>query len=163
MPNLILTSRAPLVRVLGFWLGLIIVVAGCSGGPDRSAVIERFQQANPDVELTDDQAACAVDRLSDRYGLDGVADHLDAAEIDDGFIDDQFRDMFACGVTGDVETQLTELLVASGVETGEAPCVAEALALELDDDGIDVLLSGVITDDFADQFESAMAQCGAIG
>jgi hypothetical protein len=40
--------------------------------------------------------------------------------------------------------------------------VADALVVDLDDDDIDVLLSGEITDAFFEKFFAAMDGCGAI-
>ena len=103
-----------------------------------------------------------VDRLVDRYGLDGLEEQLGADEPDDSFVEAQFRDMFACGIEGDVRTQIVDQLRANGVDEADAPCVADALVGDLDDADIDVLLSGQITDEFFAKFFAAMDRCGAV-
>jgi hypothetical protein len=137
-----------------------LAVAACGQGFDREAAIGSFRAANP--EATAGEADCVVDRLIGRYGIDGLADELEGADSSDDFTDAQFRDMFACGVEGDVADQLTAQLEANGVEAADAPCVADRLTAELDDDDIDVLLSGEITERFMTRFVTAMEGCGAI-
>jgi hypothetical protein len=154
-------SRSTTVVCLPVVLGLAIFGAGCGQGFDRDAAIDSFQQANPDASGT--QAACVVDRQIDRFGLDGLADQLDTDPPTDEFVDIQFRDMFACGMDGDVEEQLVELLQDSGVDAEAAPCVATEIVAELDDEDIDVLVSGDITDTFMSKFIAAMTECGAAG
>jgi len=133
---------------------------GCGEGFDREAAVDSFMRANP--EATNAQAGCVIDRQIDRYGLDGLATELEAEQASDDFIDIQFRDMFACGIDGDVEEQLVEQLLASGVEPGAVDCVAERIVDELGDDDIDVLVSGEITEDFMTTFIAAMEGCGAV-
>ncbi len=142
-------------------VGPALTVAACGQGFDRETAIDSFRRANPDV--TEGEAECVIDRQIDRYGLDGLATELEAEPESDEFVDIQFRDMFACGVDGDVEAQLLEQLEASGVAAEDSPCVARALTDGLDDEGIDVLLSGEITEDFMATFVAAMEGCGAGG
>lgn len=142
---------------------LLLLLAGCGDGGDqfdRDAAVVSFSQANP--EATEAQAACVVDRLVDRYGLDGLEQELEADEQSDEFVEVQFRDMFACGMEGDVRDQIIEQLEANDVAPADAPCVANELVADLTDGDIDVLLSGEITDDFFAKFISAMEACGAI-
>ncbi|MGH1490462.1 MAG: hypothetical protein ACRBK7_13920 [Acidimicrobiales bacterium] len=138
------------------------LVAGCGQAEafDRAAAIESFSNANP--VATPEQSECVVDRLVDRYGLEGLRDELDAEPQDQAFSNAQFRDMFACSMDGDVRDQIDEQLQANGVAAKDAPCVADAMVDELTDDDFDVLLSGEITDDFFSKFVSAMEECGAI-
>lgn len=154
-------SRSTTVVALPVALTLLVLGAGCGQGFDRAAATDSFQQANP--EATSTQAGCVVDRQIDRFGLDGLADQLEAEPPSDEFVDMQFRDMFACGMDGDVEQQLVELLRDSGVDTSTAPCVATQIVEELDDQDIDVLVSGDITDAFMTKFVAAMTDCGAAG
>ena len=135
-------------------------LAGCGQDVDRAAAIDGFRSANPDISA--EEAGCVVDRLVDRYGLEGLVDELESAGPDPDFTEAQFQDMFACGVEGDVETQIAEQLEASGVDPADAPCVADALTVGLDGDDVDVLLSGEITEDFMAKFTAAMADCGVI-
>ncbi len=139
---------------------LAAVGVGCGESFDRDAAVDSFLRANP--EVTDTQAGCVVDRQIDRYGLDGLAAELEAEPASDEFIDVQFRDMLDCGIDGDVEEQLVEQLLASGVEPDAVDCVAEQIVGELGDDDIDVLVSGEITEDFMTTFIAAMEGCGAV-
>lgn len=136
-------------------------VVGCGQGRDRAGAITSFREANPDVSAG--EAGCVVDRLIERYGLDGLVEELEAGTPDPTFTEAQFQDMFACGVEGDVEAQIAEQLEANGVDEADAPCVAEALTGDLEGDDIDVLLSGEITEEFMAKFVDAMEGCGAIG
>ncbi|MEM7272488.1 MAG: hypothetical protein AAF547_05360 [Actinomycetota bacterium] len=122
--------------------------------------IASFQDANP--EVSDVEADCLVGRLIDRYGLDGLETRLAEDPPDPRFEEAQFRDMFGCGVEGDVRDQIAEQLAANGVEATDAPCVADELVAGLTDDDIDVLLSGDITDEFFAKFFAAMEACGAV-
>ncbi len=142
-------------------LAAMVVGAGCGQGFDRETAVESFQQANP--EATGTQSACVVDRQIERFGIDGLADELETDPPTDEFIDIQFRDMFACGMDGDVEEQLVELLQDSGVDDEAAPCVAGRIVEQLGDEDIDVLVSGEITDAFMSKFIAAMNDCGAGG
>lgn len=135
-------------------------VAACGQGFTRDDAVDSFAAANPDA--TGDQSACVVDRLLDRYGLDELEAELVAEPRNPAFEEAQFRDMFACGLEGDVEAEIAEQLRTNGVEPDDAPCVAGELVGGLDDDDIDVLLSGEITEDFMGKFVDAMSACGAI-
>ncbi len=144
--------------------GLVIlagsVMAGCGDGFDRDDAVVGFSEANPGV--TTAQSECVVDRLIDRYGLDGLEGELAAEPVSESFEETQFRDMFACGIEGDIRSQIIEQLQANGVSEDDAPCVAGILVEDLDDDDIDVLLSGEITERFLARFVAAMEECGAI-
>ncbi len=136
-------------------------LAGCGQGAfDRAAAIESFSAANP--EATEAQSGCVIDGLIGRFGLDGLEEQLSSDPPEPDFEEAQFRDMFACGMEGDVQEQIIEQLEASGVAPADAPCVAEELVTDLTDDDIDVLLSGDISDEFLAKFVTAMESCGAI-
>ncbi|MGF1598339.1 MAG: hypothetical protein ACFCVK_15630 [Acidimicrobiales bacterium] len=136
------------------------VVAGCGQGFDRDHAIDTFVEANP--EATPEQAACVVDELIERYGLDDLDNELRADTPDAGFEEEQFRQMFLCGVEGDIRRQLTDQLIANGIGEDDAPCVADALVDGITDDDVDVLLSGQITDEFNDKFHDALEECDAL-
>lgn len=127
---------------------------------DRSTLIEAFEENNPDVST--EQATCVVDRLLDRYELSELRTELETEPLSSGFEEAQFRDMFACGLQGDVRGQITEQLQANGVEAEYAPCVSDELVSDLTDADIDVLLSGEITEAFYQKFFAAMQTCGAV-
>ncbi len=139
-----------------------LVLSSCGTGEsfDREAAAESFAVANP--EATAAQTDCVVDRLVDRYGLEQLEQELEADPLNPGFEEDQFRDMFACGIEGDVRSQIVEQLEANGVTGEDAPCVADQLIVEMEDQDFDVLLSGQITDEFLAKFVDAMEACGAI-
>ncbi|MGI9596084.1 MAG: hypothetical protein ACR2QK_07990 [Acidimicrobiales bacterium] len=160
MANFVLS---PAVRraIALWWLAVgSMAAAGCGQAFDRDDAVAGFTAANPTATAA--QSECVVDRLIDRYGLEGLEVELSADPADDDFTEVQFRDMFACGMEGDVRSQIVDQLVANDVSADDAPCVADALVDDLNDDDIDVLLSGDITDDFFSKFVSAMEQCGAI-
>jgi hypothetical protein len=152
----------PNVRAVAAVLVLLALTTptGCGQGFDRGAAVDSFRRANP--EVSGEQAGCVVDRLVERYGLDGLVEELEADVPDAAFTEAQFQDMFACGVEGDVEAQIAEQLEASGVDPADAPCVAAAITADLGGDDIDVLLSGEITEEFMAKFVDAMDRCGAI-
>lgn len=137
--------------------------AACGDGQpafDRAAAVESFSVANPEASTT--QSGCVVDRLIDRYGLERLETELRSDPQKADFAEAQFRDMFACGIEGDVRDQIVEQLQANEVDEEAAPCVADVLMADLEDDDFDVLLSGDITDAFFAKFVSAMEECGAI-
>ncbi len=121
---------------------------------------DAFADAHP--EATGVQAQCVVDTLFDTYGADGLELELERAVADDDFEETQYRAMFACGMREDVRDQLAGQLERRGLTTGEAECVADALTGDLDDDDLDVLLSGELTDAFFDKYFGAMSACDAL-
>ncbi len=139
---------------------LSLVMIGCSSTVDRDDLIEAFETNNPDVST--EQATCVVDRLLGRYELAGLQAELESDVLTPDFEEAQFRDMFACGLQGDVREQVTDQLEANGVGAEYAPCVSDELVSGLTDADIDVLLSGEITDAFYQKFFAAMETCGAI-
>ena len=146
------------VAVVGLMIGPVL--SGCGQGFDRDDAVVGFSAANPEISPPDSE--CVVDRLIDRYGVDGLEEQLVADPADESFQESQFRDMFACGIEGDVRSQIIEQLQANQVSDDDAPCVADVLVDDLDDDDIDVLLSGEITERFLARFMAAMEECGAI-
>ncbi|MEM7325404.1 MAG: hypothetical protein AAF531_20120 [Actinomycetota bacterium] len=144
---------------LGVAFGLLLGACG-EDSLDRDSAIDSFSAANP--EATPSQSACVVDRLIERLGLDGLDEQLGADPPDPEFEEMQFRDMFACGLEGDVRVQIVDQLEINGVAPADAPCVADVIVDDLTDADIDVLLSGVISDEFLAKFIDAMESCGAI-
>ncbi|MCP3992145.1 MAG: hypothetical protein GY724_23945 [Actinomycetia bacterium] len=143
-------------------VGMILVVglSGCGRAFSRQDAIDSFMAVSP--EATSQEAACVVDNLIDRYSLDQLEIELAADPPDAGFEEAQFREMFRCGIVGDVEQQVTEQLTLNGVEEADAPCVAERLVGTMTDDDIDVLLSGEISEQFSTKFLQAMDACDAL-
>lgn len=139
---------------------MVLGAVACAQGFDRRGAVSSFEEANPEVSTA--QAECVVDRLIERFGLEGLSEQLDAESASVDFEEAQFRDMFACGVDGDVTDQIVDQLIESDVPAEQAPCVADALVGELTDSDIDVLLSGTITDEFFAKFFDAMESCGAV-
>lgn len=164
----------PIVRLAPARLGpaaalaLVCLVAagltGCGRGFGRDDAVDAFQEAHPETSST--EAGCVVDRLIDRYGIDGLADELETGDPSPGFSEAQFTDMFACGIDGDVTAELTRQLTGqltdAGIDGDDATCVAGSLAAELDDGDIEVLVSGDITDEYLAKFTAAMEDCGAL-
>ncbi len=142
------------------FLALTAALAGCAQGFDRNGAVLGFAETHPDA--TTEQAECVVDRLLDRYALEDLEAKLASDPMEPGFEEAQFRDMFACGLEGDVRDQIATELESTGLKAEEAPCVADALVEDLDDADIDVLLSGEITDAFYEKFFVAMESCGAV-
>lgn len=70
--------------------------------------------------------------------------------------------MFGCGLTSAVENALEEQLVASGIDEKGAACASEALTLKLDDDDLDVLLDGGITEEFYAKYFTSLDGCDAV-
>ena len=143
-----------------FCLALCAVIVGCGDGVTREASITRFQTDNPDV--SPEQSTCVVDRLVERYGTSDLGVELERKPLDAGFQEAQFRAMFVCGVEGDVVDEITEQLTASGVAADDAPCVADELFQSMEDDDIDVLLSGEITPEYSEKFYTALESCDAL-
>ena len=138
------------------------LVVGCTSSPsfNRAAAIDSFAEANS--EATDEQAACVVDGLIERLGLEELEAELARQPIDAGFEETQFRQMFRCGVAGDWRSQITDQLVENGVGEADAPCVSEELFATMTDEDIDVLLSGETTDAFNERFFAALESCDAL-
>lgn len=108
------------------------------------------------------QARCVVDILFETYGAEGLEVELDRAVPSDDFEEAQYRAMFGCGMRGDVRDQLAGQLEQRGLTDDEAACVADALTGDLDEDDLDVLLSGELTDEFFDKYFDAMSSCDAL-
>ena len=144
------------------FIACTVLLSGCGQNPgfDCAAAVASFAEANPSASTS--QSECVVDRLIDRYGLDELRTELEADPPAPAFAEAQFRDMFSCGVEGDVRDQIVEQLQANDVAEADAQCVADALMVDLDDSDVDVLLSGEITDAFFAKFVTAMEDCGAI-
>ncbi len=138
----------------------VAAIGACGQSFTRSAAIESFQTANPDA--SEPEAACVVDGLIDRYGLEDLEAELGADPLDASFEEDQFREMVRCDVAGQWRDEIADQLVDNGVPERDAPCVADELLEVMDDDDIDVLLSGRITDQFQDKFLAALDACGAL-
>ncbi|MEL7207147.1 MAG: hypothetical protein AAGK32_02775 [Actinomycetota bacterium] len=140
---------------------IALAVPACGGEPfTEERAVASFQAANPDADL--DASRCVVDHLIAQYGLEELEAQLAADPLRASFEEAQFRAMFRCGLEGDVEDQITTQLEENGVSPDDAPCVAAELVGAMTDDDIDVLLSGVITDDFSTKFLEAMETCGAL-
>ena len=138
----------------------VAIVAGCGQGFSRDAAIDSFRETNEDV--TGEQAACVVDGLIDRYGLDELESQLAASPLEASFEEDQFREMFVCGVAGDWRADITDQLIENGVAPDDAPCVSDELFATMSDDDIGVLLTGEITESFASTFAAALETCEAL-
>ncbi len=154
-----------MTHTIGFALSMALsgaLVAGCTSAPsfDRASAIESFGDAN--TEATDEQAACVVDGLIERLGLEQLEAELSMQPLDAAFEETQFRQMFRCGVAGDWRAQITDQLVENGVDEEDAPCVSDELFETMSDDDIDVLLSGETTDSFNEKFLAALASCDAL-
>ncbi len=155
--------RRATLRLVALVLLIATGASACGDDPasfDRDAAVTSFSSANPGASTA--QSGCVVDRLIERYGLERLEDELRSDPPKADFAESQFRDMFACGIEGDVRDQIVEQLKANDVAEADAPCVADVLMEDLDDDDFDVLLSGEITDSFFAKFVSAMEDCGAI-
>ncbi|MEM9135377.1 MAG: hypothetical protein AAF962_01165 [Actinomycetota bacterium] len=139
---------------------LALLVVGCGEEFTTERAVDSFQNANPDASLT--ESTCVVDLLVDEFGLGRLESELAAEPPEAGFEEAQFRAMFRCGLEGDIEEQITDQLVATGVDDADAPCVSAELVGALTDDDIDVLLSGEITEEFSAKFLEAMDACGAL-
>lgn len=146
------------MRAVGPALAAVVLFVGCGQGFSRNTAIDNFGEANPDA--SDEQSACVVDQLIERVGLERVEEGLTTDPVPADFEEVQFREMFRCGLEGDIEAQIVEQLQASGVAAGDAPCVAGELVGSLTDADIDVLLSGEITEEFSAKFLQAMDGCG---
>lgn len=141
--------------------GLAASVGSCGQQTlDRDTAIESFRAAN--LDATEAQAACVIDRLIDRYGLDELQIQLATSPQASAFAERQVRDAFVCGANGDVRAQITEQLDGTGVDDHDAPCVADELVDGLTDADVNVLLTGEITPEFNDKFYAALEACGAL-
>lgn len=137
-----------------------LLVAGCSTAASRDDFVQRFIETNADAST--EQSECVVDELIRQYSLSGLERELEAAPQATAFERAQFTAMFGCGMTEDVEAELARQLANTGVEGAGAACAAEALTADLDDDDLQVLLSGEITDGFYAKYFVALEECGAL-
>ncbi len=139
---------------------VVVGLAGCSEGFTRDGAVESFVAVN--TEASTDEAGCVVDDLIEQYGLEGLELELQRESPTESFATTQFRAMFACGMTSGVESSLTEQLQARGLAPAQAACAAEALTGSLDQDDLDVLISGELTDAFFDKYFVALEACDAL-
>ena len=70
--------------------------------------------------------------------------------------------MFGCGLTDEVEDELVRQLIATGIEPDAARCAGRELTINLDDEGLEVLLSGEITDTFYEKYFLALQACDGL-
>ncbi len=138
----------------------IVLLSGCSSSLTRQEADAAFLRSHPDA--TEHQAGCVVDKLIAIYGLDGLRIELEREVPARSFEIDQFRGSFGCGLTDDVEAELARQLEATGIEAIAARCAAKELTTNLDEEGLDVLLSGEITDDFYEKYFVALEACNAL-
>jgi hypothetical protein len=142
-------------------LAFASAAAGCGEpAPTREAAIESFQTANP--AASEEQAACVVDGLIARYGLEELAEELEAEPIAPELEEVQFSTMFLCGMEGDVREQISTQLEDAGIASDDAPCVSDELVGSMSEEDVGVLLSGEITDSFAEKFYDAVESCDAL-
>jgi hypothetical protein len=134
-------------------------VVGCGESYSRDEALAAVTEANPD--LTGEQAECVTDGLVERYGLGDLSGELSTDSPSQGFTEDQFREMFLCGVEGDVGQELADELEAAGVDADRAPCVSDQVVDTLSDEDIDALLAGDITAELAEKLAAALVSCGA--
>ncbi len=144
------------------------MMAACGSEFSRDEAVEAFQAANPDASTA--EAACVIDALIEEYetepvdesALDGLEAELVADPQSNAFVFDQFRAMFGCGMTADVETQLRRELLANDIAADAVDCVASELAASLTDDDLGVLLRDEMTDSFYATFFTAVESCDAL-
>lgn len=139
--------------------GLVLVVS-CSNSFDRQAADEAFLRTYPDASTV--EAGCVVDGLVSEFGIDGLELELSASGPSPAFQIAQFRAMFDCGLTGEVEREIVRQLRDSGLNPEAAACAGKELTSSLDSDGLDVLLSGEITETFYEQYFVARDLCDAL-
>lgn len=149
------TDGSQLVVVVG-----ALVLSACGSGFTREAAIDSFMVANTDA--TTAQAECVVDELVGIYTLDGLETELAAEPLSEEFELTQYRASFACGMRNDVRSQLIDQLQASGLSGEDARCAGETMADELDEDDLEVLISGELTDEFFDKYFVALEACDAL-
>lgn len=137
-----------------------LLVVSCGHTFDRAEADEAFLRAHPDASPT--EAGCVVDDLVGQFGFEGLETQLGLSKPDQAFQIAQIRAMFACGITADVETEVVRLLAESGLDNHAARCAGAALTASLDAEGLDVLLSGEITDIFYEQYFDALDGCDAL-
>ena len=144
------------------------LAAACSTGFSRADAVEAFQVANPDASPA--EAVCVIDSLIERYETEPV-DESDLAGLEAELLADpqrrafvlhQYRAMFGCGMTGDVEAQLRRELSSSGIDPEAVACVASELAATLSDDDLDVLINDEMSDSFYETFFTAVEACDAL-
>ncbi len=137
-----------------------VVVASCSNGLSRDDLVESFLASNPDA--TAEQAGCVVDRLIDDHTLDGVDRELGEPRRTPAFVRSQYEAEFLCGRTDDVRNQVLALLLERDLDPADADCVADELTSLFDADDLDVLIDGVMTDEFFDDYFVAVETCDAL-
>jgi hypothetical protein len=137
-----------------------VALAACGQGFSRDDAVDSFVTANP--EATQEQGECVVDGLIERYGTAELEAELSEQPLDPTFEEEQFREMFRCGVAGDWRSDITAQLIDNGVAPDDAPCVSDELLATMTDDDIGVLLTGEITESFSAKFYAALETCEAL-
>lgn len=138
-------------------------VTGCSTQITRSEADELFLATFP--QASEVQAGCVVDKLISLDGIEGLERELEAEEPTAAFKQEQFRAMFGCGMTSELDEEMGRqvLLVEDGrLSAATSSCVGTALVANIDEDGLEVLLSGEITDEFSETYYLALQACDAL-
>lgn len=151
------------------WVAAVVMTAAaCATGFSKDEAVEAFQAANPEASTL--EAVCVVEALmadyedqpADPSDLRGLEAELLAEPPKQQFVLDQYRAMFGCGMTADVEAQLRRELVANGVDADAVGCVAAELADNLTDSELDVLIDDEMNDSFYATFFDAVETCDAL-
>lgn len=161
------SDSLPLRFVIGT-VGAALALGACSTGFSKTDAVDAFQSTNPDASTN--EAVCVIDALIETYEAQPVdEDDLRGLEAElavdpprQAFVLEQYRAMFGCGMTADVENQLRRELVTNGIDPDAVDCVAEELAENLTDDDLDVLISDEMNDSFYATFFTAVENCDAL-
>ncbi len=138
----------------------LVALPGCSRALTEDDLVEAYQLSYP--AASDETAGCVVGELVDAYEIVGVETELAAVSSSAAFAEAQYLAQFHCGQTDDVLRQVIAMLVERDLDPDQANCVATALVGDLDDQDLEVLMRGEMTDQFFDKYFTATYDCDAL-
>jgi hypothetical protein len=136
------------------------MLSGCSSDLTAADLVTAYRRSHPEVD--DVVARCVVDELTLTYSVDQIEAELARPVVSADFAWEQYRSEAVCGSTDGLVTQLTGLLIETGLDADAAGCTASKLAERVLDADLSVLRSGQMTEAFYARYFDALQACEAL-
>ncbi len=136
------------------------MLSGCSSELTTADLVTAYRRSHPEVD--DVVARCVVDELTLTYSVDQIEAELAQSVVSADFAWEQYRSEAVCGSTDGLVTQLTGLLIETGLDADAAGCTASKLAERVLDSDLAVLRSGQMTEAFYARYFDALQACEAL-